>query len=217
MSVEGMASAATAPPEIRADVPSLDFSTVRWMVLVVVASVVATGLVIWWARSSLSRRSNSDSLIRSWLALSLLIGLLVFCAASFALTDPNLRNTLFGGLIASSGASTAFYFASKDADQARRDVLDASFGTVIVPALEKKTVEDARVTVAHSALELHVDPSDAAADYEVVQQVPPAGTSARKGSVVTITAAPAKSSSPQTSPNSARQQVPGAATQTPSP
>jgi hypothetical protein len=35
--------------------------------------------------------------VRSWLAVSLTAGLLVFCAASFALTDPNLRNTLLVG------------------------------------------------------------------------------------------------------------------------
>lgn len=63
---------------------------------------------------------------RSWIAISLVMGLLVFCAAAFLVEEPSLRNTLFGGLIASVSAATAFYFSSKAADSARADILKAT-------------------------------------------------------------------------------------------
>src|ERR1700760_2194404 len=71
--------------------------------------------------------SVDRTFMRSWLAIALVGGLLVFCAASFELDDTALRSSLLGGVIASAGAATAFYFASKSSDQARRDILNASF------------------------------------------------------------------------------------------
>src|SRR5262249_35610491 len=69
---------------------------------------------------------SSGSVIRSWIAVSLVLGLVVFCAAAFLVDDASLRSTLFGGLIASVGAAVAFYFSSGTADQARSDVLNAA-------------------------------------------------------------------------------------------
>jgi hypothetical protein len=64
--------------------------------------------------------------IRSWIAISLVMGLPVFCATAFLINDASLRSTLYGGLIASVGAAIAFYFSSKAADQSRADVLNAA-------------------------------------------------------------------------------------------
>jgi len=46
--------------------------------------------------------------MRSWLAISLVGGLLIFSAVSFQLDDTTLRSSLLGGVIASAGAATAF-------------------------------------------------------------------------------------------------------------
>src|SRR4051794_11629818 len=155
----------------------LSFGSMLVIVIVVGGGVIASGFIIWLARRSLGKRATSDSLVRSWLAVSLILGLLVFCAASFAIDDHNLRSTLIGGLVASSGAAVAFYFASKNADQARKDILDASFGTVTVPDLTGKTVDEARLISAHTAFELQVDPSNPAPTDEVKEQRPLGGTS----------------------------------------
>jgi hypothetical protein len=53
---------------------------------------------------------EAPSLVRSWLANTLVVGLLTTCAAAFELGDPQLRNMLLDGLVA--GAATAFYFSS---------------------------------------------------------------------------------------------------------
>jgi hypothetical protein len=63
--------------------------------------------------------SHDTTLIRSWLAISLVGGLLIFVATSFCLDDTTLRSTVIGGVVANAGAAVAFYFASKASDQAR--------------------------------------------------------------------------------------------------
>jgi hypothetical protein len=74
----------------------------------------------------LSTRIEPASIIRSWIAIALVLGLLIFCGAAFLVDDTTLRSTLLGGLVASTGAAVAFYFSSKDADQARADILGAA-------------------------------------------------------------------------------------------
>lgn len=97
---------------------------------IVVGGMLLAGLVVIFGRSHLSGGSgDSDqptSLIRSWIAISLVMGLLVFCAAALWLSDSSIRSTMFGGLIASVGAAVAFYFSSQAADKARSDILQAT-------------------------------------------------------------------------------------------
>jgi len=91
-------------------------------------------------RGWLQKKSGRDpaaSLIRSWIAISLILGLLIFCAAALLGDNNSLQSTLFGGLIASTGAAVAFYFSSKGADQARADILNAA--TTIGQGLAKPT------------------------------------------------------------------------------
>lgn len=75
------------------------------------------------------------TLIRSWIAIASVFGLLLFCAVAFAIDDQWLRSTLIGEVVASAGAAVAFYFSSKSSDQARSDILSAAFGTAEVPTL----------------------------------------------------------------------------------
>jgi hypothetical protein len=97
---------------------------ILWLV---VGGIIAAGIVIVVGRNLLKsgQGGQAASLIRSWIAISLIIGLLVFCAAALLGNDASLQSTLFGGLIASTGAAIAFYFSSKGADQAREDILNA--------------------------------------------------------------------------------------------
>jgi hypothetical protein len=107
-----------------AGTPAVHADLILWLV---VASVIAAGIVIIVGRNWLKSGPDGQaaSLIRSWIAVSLVIGLLIFCGATLFGTDTSLQSTLFGGLIASTGAAVAFYFSSKGADQARSDILNA--------------------------------------------------------------------------------------------
>jgi hypothetical protein len=96
------------------------------LAVMIVGSLVA-GVIIIWARSIMTATGGEpQSVVRSWLAITLVLGLLTTCAGAFELDDPQLRNMLLGGLVASVGAATAFYFSSKGADSARSDILKAT-------------------------------------------------------------------------------------------
>ncbi len=131
----------------------------------------------------------SSTLIRSWLTIALVAGLLVFCSVAFAIDDQSLRSTLIGGLVASAGVAVAFYFSSKSSDQARADILSATFGTVEVPNLVGMTVAQARTAMASASLSLRIDPSTAADTATVSSQLPPANSSVRPGTVVSVVTA----------------------------
>lgn len=105
---------------------TLSFSHVLLLLGIVVVGMLLAGVLVAVARAKVTGSSDSDpgSVVRSWIAISLVMGLLVFCATAFLIDDPSLRSTLYGGLIASVGAAVAFYFSSKGADQARSDILN---------------------------------------------------------------------------------------------
>lgn len=123
----GLISAAAAAPTPSSTVPGTPAVHADLILWLVVAGVIAAGIVIIIGRNWLKSGQDGQaaSLIRSWIAISLVIGLLIFCAATLFGTDTSLQSTLFGGLIASTGAAVAFYFSSKGADQARADILNA--------------------------------------------------------------------------------------------
>jgi phosphotransferase system glucose/maltose/N-acetylglucosamine-specific IIC component len=139
-----------------------------WVVLVTISAVIIlTGLVVilgryWLENKRPSGRSvqgpgessdSSGTLVRSWIAIALVSGLLVFCAVALSNGNTSLQSTLFGGLVASVGAAVAFYFSSKSAEQARQDVLSASQPMTEVPGLQGMTITDARAEMAKTALQ----------------------------------------------------------------
>src|SRR5262245_19216938 len=86
-----------------------------------VGLIIAAGLVVVFGRSKrdgVDVKSPDRTIMRSWLAIALTGGLLLFTVVSFGIDDPSLRSALVGGVVASAGAAVAFYFASKSADQA---------------------------------------------------------------------------------------------------
>lgn len=198
--------------------PSTTLSPVAgWVVVVIIAAVIIlAGLVVILGRSMLdpsvlkakamSRNggapltsgdtksdsgNDSASLIRSWIAISLVSGLLICCAVAFSLSDDTIASTLFGGLVASTGSAIAFYFSSKTADQARQDVITASQSTsqVVVPTLVHMAVADAQVEMSKMPLQLIIaqPAAGAAVGLTVVSQTPVAGSNVPSGSQVTIT------------------------------
>jgi hypothetical protein len=127
----GVSAADAAAPAKTPDASAATtLSSRQWIavIAIVVVGMLAAGLIVILARHKLSRGKGADSgsVIRSWIAVSLVMGLITFCGAAFAIDDQSLRSALFGGLIANVGAAVAFYFSSKNADQARADILQAS-------------------------------------------------------------------------------------------
>jgi PASTA domain len=173
-------------------------STLSWPQTLAVISVIAgvlllIGVLVIVARRSLGGKDPSQSIVRSWLALTLVAGLVLFAAVTFAINDPNLRSTVFGGLTASVGAAIAFYFSSKSSDQARQDILNATFGTDTVPDLTGSTENEAAALLGKSSLKLEVSPSSSnAAGATVESQQPLKDTVVRKGTSVTVTLSPPK-------------------------
>jgi hypothetical protein len=180
-----------------------------WVVLIAVgAMIILSGVVIVGGRyfltgSARGGRGASDAgsdtggraggvleadsmVVRSWIAIALVGGLLIFCAVAFAIDDPSLRSTLFGGLIASVGAAVAFYFSAKNADQARKDILTAALGTAEVPKLEGLTVAQAQAAIAKTPLQLVVSTQHAQTTDVVVDQNPAPNTDVRNGSRVLV-------------------------------
>ena len=128
-----------------------------------------------------------STLVRSWVAISLVGGLLIFVTLSFWLDDTQLRNVLIGGVVANAGAAIAFYFASKSSDQARKDILAAALPSTLVPNLVGKDLPGAHEAIASTPLRLEVHPATPGAGAQVVTQTPTANQSAPSGSPVAAT------------------------------
>jgi hypothetical protein len=167
---------------------TLTFSQLLTVLGIVAGVVVIAGLIVIWSRSLMKEAGGTEqSIVRSWLALTLVIGLVLFCGVALFLSDTNLRSVLIGGLAASTGTAIAFYFSSKASDQARQDILNATFGTETVPDLKGSTKDEAMRRLGQTSLQLVVDPSSPTAqDATVNSQMPPKDSQVRKGSPVTV-------------------------------
>lgn len=175
---------------------SLSFLQMLAVLGIAAGAIIVAGLIVLWGRTVMKTSGETDqSLVRSWLALTLVIGLVLFCGVSLFLSDTNLRSVLIGGLTASAGTAIAFYFSSKSADQARQDILKVTFGSETVPDLKGCTREKALGRLGQTSLQLVVDPaSSTAGDATVVSQIPVKDSQVLKGSQVVVkldSAAPA--------------------------
>jgi hypothetical protein len=148
--------------------------------------MVVAGLVAVIAYTFLQRNKPRDQagtgLTRTVLAIALVGALILLTGASFysSASDAQTRNLLVGGLVASSSAAVAFYFASRTAQEARQDLLSASLGAERVPHLIGSTPAQAQALVSRSSLALNV-PNGLNA---IVQQSIPAGTLVSRGTVI---------------------------------
>jgi hypothetical protein len=136
-----------------------------------------------------STTGSDGDFIRSWAAIILVIGLVLFCAFAFAINDMTLRSTLIGGLIASVGSAIAFYFSSKAADKARQDVANAAnIGTQLVPSLIGQTKAAASQILGQTSFSLIEDPArpQGNATDVVDTQNPIANSNAPGGSSVVV-------------------------------
>jgi PASTA domain len=140
--------------------------------------------------SDQSTPQTDGDFIRSWIAITLVIALIFFCAFAFSLNDSTLQSTLIGGLIASVGTAVAFYFSSKSSDKARQDIINAAgAGNELVPSLAGKTKTDAAQMLGQMSFSLIEDPNAPSKSSTAVikTQYPLANTSAPRGSSIVVT------------------------------
>lgn len=185
-------------------VPSLG-ALPGWTALLAIAIfIILAGLVVLFGRYFLEVRPKGrsmrardraasaevgdpvNSLVRSWIAISLVGGLLIFCAEALSLPDSVLRSTLFGGLVSSTGAAVAFYFSAKSSDKARQDLVNAT-QTTPAPKLKGKTVKEALTLMAGSPLRLDVDTDESSLGKLIEEQSISEGTLIRNGTVISAT------------------------------
>ena len=134
----------------------------------------------------LTRSSDPAGIVRAMLALVLVGGLVILAGASFSMGDTQTRNLLLGGLVASASAAVAFYFASRNADNARRDLLNAAFGSETVPKLIGLTVSAAQDAMSTRSLVLKLPEQIPEGDPQIASQEVASGTSVAKGTIVGV-------------------------------
>jgi hypothetical protein len=167
-----------------ATVGTLSWNQTLLAVGIIAVAMLAVGVILIWARSAVPPGAGAGgSVVRSWISLALVLGLILFTAFSFAVNDATLRSTLIGGVTASVGAAVTFYFQSKN----NQDIMDAAAGTEAVPDLHGKTEAEAQAIMAKTSLKLDVGAAQPPAAATVATQVPDKDTQVRKGSSVTVT------------------------------
>jgi hypothetical protein len=151
-------SPTTVAPGLNTVGTTLTWDQVQGVLIVGSLLILLIGVVVALTRAFVGDPAETgNSLVRGWMALILVGGLVLLCVLAFAVNDLTLRNTLIGGLIASVSAVSAFYFSSKTSDKARQDLLDATFGE-IVPDLTGKTQADARTLLSSASFSFAIDP-----------------------------------------------------------
>jgi hypothetical protein len=183
-------------PAANASASSLSGTQTLEAIGILAGTVVATGALIILARRTTANKAPGAAdpgVVRSWVAIVLVAGLLIFCAYAFSIDDSSLRSTLVGALAASTGTVIAYYVASKSSEQARQDILNATFGTDTVPDLQGKTEADATDVMSRTSFRLETEAAARpASDTATVRsQYPPAPGTAPKGSTVTVKYSPA--------------------------
>ena len=204
------ASTSTTTTGTTGPVTHLPENAAALVLVLSIAFVLLAGLLVIRGRTSVLRLqarneqagvnpgSRPDgTIVRSWLSVALVGGLLILCTLSFWIDDPTLRSTLIGGLVASSSAAVTFYFSGKTADQARRDIMNAAGTPVAVPNLIGMSVEQANQALAPVALSARFIPATPSAEDRVNAQDPAANRQAQTGQAITLTfAAPPGGAAP---------------------
>ncbi|GGV13027.1 hypothetical protein GCM10010260_59920 [Streptomyces filipinensis] len=173
------------------DPATISWGHVQVLLWILLSTVVAIGIVLVVARRVVpSRTASSNSVVRSWVAMALVTGLMAFCAVAFAVRDTNLRSTLIGALAAAVGSAVAFYFSGKAAEDARKDALSAAFGgEEVVPDLIRCTRDEAAVKLGGTTLKLELAPDSgpSAAPAAISRQDPAKGATVPRGTAVKVT------------------------------
>lgn len=170
-------------------VPTLPADQIVGVLAITAAAILIAGGLIIFARYLLAKQAPGSGVVRSWMAMSLVVALVLFCAVAMGIGDGNLRSTLIGGLTASVGSAVTFYFSTKSSDQARQDVMQASGTLETVPDLTGKTEEEAAALLGRTQFKLQAvrTTPPAPADSVVKTQTPEPGAKSPGGATVMVT------------------------------
>jgi PASTA domain len=184
-------------PHTLVAVAALDTKNIGWIVGAIVLLFLGSGALVLVSRRTMEGRaqgqvssSGDKTLIRSWLSVALVAGLLLFAASSFFVEDTDLRSLLMGGVIASTGTATAFYFASKASEETQKNLLDAAFNSPTqfeLPDFKGMSVAQARAVAGALKLLFETDPQGAPVGAPVTDTKPSAGSVVKSGDRVTAT------------------------------
>jgi len=175
-------STSTSPAPLPGGNPST--AVLTWGEALAALGITAAVILLIGLGLLLTRRTAS---VRSWIALSLVAGLVLFCVLAFAIDDPSARSTLIGALGAAVGSVIAFYFTSKATEQTHQ-LLAATMGTESIPDLSNLSEAKAKERLGTTSLQLVTALDSPAPDnLTVTKQDPIAGTTAPKGASVFVT------------------------------
>jgi hypothetical protein len=180
--------------EVRAAATSGALRFSEWtgggVLVALVCLLVLIAIVAVLLHRILSAKDGTDasdrSVARPTLALLLVGTLAILATASLTMSDKETRNILVGGIVSLSSAAVAFYFSSKGATEARRDLLKATSG-VTVPELVGKTLSQAREIVSGTSLTLAKVDQEPGPDVVSTSQDPKAGQTLMPGSAISLT------------------------------
>src|SRR5262245_21831357 len=111
-------TAPPSPPNTDTPASTIPFADARWIGLALLIGLLIAGIILIIAQANSPRKNRSGSVVRGWIALSLIFGLLAFVLLTFVLGDEDMRTTALGGLTASVGAAIAFYFSARSSEDA---------------------------------------------------------------------------------------------------
>lgn len=102
--------------------------TTGWLLVILGAAMVAAfaALLVYGWPSSTNREKAGNSVVRAWIAVTLIATLVILTAATLGGTNTALQNILIGGIVATSGTAVAFYFATKANEAANAALLKAT-------------------------------------------------------------------------------------------
>lgn len=159
-------------------------SLVTLVLIATIGSILYTFIPIIYALVKKDKPASSPGIIRAMLALALVGGLIILTGASLNGHDSQATNLLIGGVVASASAAVAFYFASRSAQEARQDLLNAALGTETVPTLVGLSVAQAQVALSNTSLKL-ILPTPPPAGNIATQSIQP-GTTVVKGTAISV-------------------------------
>lgn len=118
---------ASAPPEFSGNAlpPGLE----SWVLVAIIGAAMVLAMVALLLYGLLNKstgKTEGNSVVRAWIAVSLVAGVLIITAATLGGSDQGLQNVLIGSMVAGSGSAVAFYFATKSAESANAAVLKAA-------------------------------------------------------------------------------------------
>lgn len=151
--------------------------SVEWWVPLLILSgiMLAAFLGLLGARQIAKDDSPvANSVVRAWIAITLVGGLLLMGLLMLGGSDSDLRNLVIGAVVTAAGTSVAFYFATKANEDANKTLLsavgDAAKGGFSVIGVNAIGVNDHQGNISYS-FKITNHSSETLTDVELIDSV----------------------------------------------